>query len=78
MLPSFETPNERFGDGVVNPQCATFQLVEARRDDDDRRYWREVIPSLCGDGRGVSSGSGYAILNRSAGALYSGGTVFAM
>lgn len=36
--------------------------MEARRDDDDGRYWRDVIPSFGGDGRDVGSGSGCAII----------------
>lgn len=43
--------------------------MEARRDDDDGRYWRDVIPSFGGDGRDVGSGSGCAIILENNGVL---------
>ena len=46
-------------------RSAPSQLVEARSDDDDAdggRYWREVIPSLGGEGREMGSGRGCAMV----------------
>jgi len=46
-------------------RSAPSQLVEARSDDDAEeggRYWREVIPSLGGEGREMASGRGCAMV----------------